>query len=577
MESFKGSHRYQRLRGSDIRVVRFKPCPPGSNDNARIEGYISHVPLLGSDFFALSYVWGDASDTKTITLDGQDFPITTNLWDAIKSLRNRYDAERKPQDKNVPEILRGEIDETGDGWKNSAICWWIDAICIDQTSTKERSRQVPRMKSLYSTATRVVVWWRNGWGDVASEGSELDINMLFQAGEKLHDAAPWSTSACRFSDTSQSTRVDILTKTFDAPEKLIRTLAFVIRSGWDWMSRVWTLQEAVLPREDPALIMGEEVTGLWILMELQECFAAASRRGIFLRHLIAGNQETLINRILYDMYLLSEKVSDRPITAQNHALSSRAKIFGGLSYQASALRSRMASSKRHSPPLSATLTRFGEALLDCVVFFSDRRATTPHDRIYGLLGLVEIPHLPTYLRPDYKRPFAEVCFAYVKFLIKASGSLYILALGTNRFEGYPTWVSDFSESLQGESGATPVTPVFSEDERCISVPGVKLGEVVAIHCDHERCFAPNGDDPNEILSMFFDLARTIMLPASKIRSCDVGEILKEWAENISAKKPPRNGILKLWHVSLLYEPTFSSPRMSCLTTASCATGPTLIL
>ncbi|PVH75763.1 hypothetical protein DL98DRAFT_395410, partial [Cadophora sp. DSE1049] len=93
-------------------------------------------------FFALSYVWGDASDTRTITLDGQDFPITTNLWTAILSLRNRYDPERKPHDK-----------------KKHAICWWIDAICIDQTDTKERSRQVPRMKNLYSTATRVVVWW----------------------------------------------------------------------------------------------------------------------------------------------------------------------------------------------------------------------------------------------------------------------------------------------------------------------------------------------------------------------------------------------------------------------------------
>ncbi|KAH9217506.1 hypothetical protein DL95DRAFT_251978, partial [Leptodontidium sp. 2 PMI_412] len=52
---------------------------------------------------------------------------------------------------------------------------WIDAICIDQNATKERSRQVPRMRELYSTATRVVIWW----GDVVDLNTQAKIAQSF--------------------------------------------------------------------------------------------------------------------------------------------------------------------------------------------------------------------------------------------------------------------------------------------------------------------------------------------------------------------------------------------------------------
>jgi Heterokaryon incompatibility protein (HET) len=36
--------------------------------------------------------------------------------------------------------------------------FWIDAICIDQSSIAERSHQVSRMKEIYKTAKEVVAW-----------------------------------------------------------------------------------------------------------------------------------------------------------------------------------------------------------------------------------------------------------------------------------------------------------------------------------------------------------------------------------------------------------------------------------
>jgi hypothetical protein len=35
---------------------------------------------------------------------------------------------------------------------------WVDAICIDQTNTAEKSQQVQSMAKIYAKASRVIVW-----------------------------------------------------------------------------------------------------------------------------------------------------------------------------------------------------------------------------------------------------------------------------------------------------------------------------------------------------------------------------------------------------------------------------------
>ncbi|KAH9208075.1 heterokaryon incompatibility protein-domain-containing protein, partial [Leptodontidium sp. 2 PMI_412] len=82
------------------------------------------------EYEALSYVWGKPKVTESISLNGQPFNITTNLFLALRRLRH--------EDK--PRLL------------------WIDAICIDQSNTQERQQQVSRMKEIYSCASKVTVW-----------------------------------------------------------------------------------------------------------------------------------------------------------------------------------------------------------------------------------------------------------------------------------------------------------------------------------------------------------------------------------------------------------------------------------
>jgi hypothetical protein len=81
-------------------------------------------------YTALSYTWGDAPADCIIELNGQPFHVRRNLWDFL-------DRARKAD-----------------------FVWylWIDALCIDQSTVRERNHQVALMGKMYSQAREVLVW-----------------------------------------------------------------------------------------------------------------------------------------------------------------------------------------------------------------------------------------------------------------------------------------------------------------------------------------------------------------------------------------------------------------------------------
>lgn len=88
-----------------------------------------NVLQRGSEYEALSYTWGTSSN-HVITLNGQHaFPVTNNLFYALKRLKYAH----------TVRVL------------------WIDAVCINQSDLQERSQQVQHMRSIYREASRVIV------------------------------------------------------------------------------------------------------------------------------------------------------------------------------------------------------------------------------------------------------------------------------------------------------------------------------------------------------------------------------------------------------------------------------------
>ncbi|KAF2825955.1 HET-domain-containing protein, partial [Ophiobolus disseminans] len=133
----------------------------------------------------LSYVWGDASNTEEIAVGGVSFHATRNLADFLRCLRLPY------RERTI----------------------WADAICINQSNQEEKSHQIGLMTDIYRHAEEAHVWF-----------------------------GPFNSDAC-YHEHDKANREYRVNRSWLLVIDCIRWL--LLRPWW---SRVWTLQEAVLPK-----------------------------------------------------------------------------------------------------------------------------------------------------------------------------------------------------------------------------------------------------------------------------------------------------------------------------------------
>lgn len=148
---------------------------------------------LGQDKYeALSYVWGDASKKRTITVNDLLFQATENLEVALRHLRYR-DRHR---------VL------------------WIDSMCINQNDPEERNAQVQKMDQIYSSSQRTIVWLGPEY-----EGSRAMLELMG-----------------RFGDLQDSLIKDEppLTPFSTALNRLLQR---------PWFTRIWCIQEFILAQD----------------------------------------------------------------------------------------------------------------------------------------------------------------------------------------------------------------------------------------------------------------------------------------------------------------------------------------
>jgi ankyrin repeat protein len=113
------------LQKSQIRLFRLL-----SKHDGILEGEVSTQDFEdGPSYRAVSYMWGPPSPTRDITIEGRSFTIRDNLWHFLNSAH-----------------------DFGDAWL------WIDQICIDQETVKERNHQVNLMSKIYERAFEVLIW-----------------------------------------------------------------------------------------------------------------------------------------------------------------------------------------------------------------------------------------------------------------------------------------------------------------------------------------------------------------------------------------------------------------------------------
>ncbi|KAK2754453.1 heterokaryon incompatibility protein [Colletotrichum kahawae] len=212
---------YSPLEDTDIRVLRVKP---GADE--KVICYLHHATLDDSLYYdALSYVWGDASTRREITVNGLSFLVTENLYTALKRLRS--------------------IPPEGDC---AFAFFWIDAICINQDDAVEKSRQVPQMNRIYTNAFRVFVW---------IPPTELRHNAeLAAATQTVRDLFRVDKARWWEEQLAKKNQVTMSLEEFVAWQPIFHQVTLF---EWhSWFSRIWTLQESVLANNSPIFLFEDD-------------------------------------------------------------------------------------------------------------------------------------------------------------------------------------------------------------------------------------------------------------------------------------------------------------------------------
>jgi hypothetical protein len=95
-----------------------------------IIGFLKTVKLDQVDFDALSYAWGNSSQTHSFNCNNHVLQIHHNLHEALPYLAHRQ----------------------------STLPIWIDAVCINQANHAEKFSQIRLMQKIYQQAELVWVW-----------------------------------------------------------------------------------------------------------------------------------------------------------------------------------------------------------------------------------------------------------------------------------------------------------------------------------------------------------------------------------------------------------------------------------
>ena len=123
---------YQQRLSAGRFEVRYLQILPGSS---RVIQCNLVTGLLGESHICLSHRWSGSPGTREILINGKPFAVSVNLWGFLEVARRIYDSNER---------------------------FWIDAICIDQTSVAEKNRQVPLMWLIYTSAKLVITWLGDG-------------------------------------------------------------------------------------------------------------------------------------------------------------------------------------------------------------------------------------------------------------------------------------------------------------------------------------------------------------------------------------------------------------------------------
>lgn len=205
--------------------VRLCILPPKGSQSYCYASLISlDIANCGTEarYNALSYVWGDATQTTFIRL---------SMGKRVGHLRVT---------KSVVDALEHARHEDG------RMAFWVDQICIDQTNVREKEEQIQLMKLIYEQAGAVFAWLGQEENDSISAVASL------RSGEWYDLLKPRRHDSHRIG--VHDDREDEFGSDADEVErqKALTAISNLMRRPW-W-KRIWILQEATAQAPAQTLI-----------------------------------------------------------------------------------------------------------------------------------------------------------------------------------------------------------------------------------------------------------------------------------------------------------------------------------
>jgi hypothetical protein len=201
------SSNYNTFHYKELGVDKFRLLLLPNTNGPRLYTLENFGLYEAPPYLALSYSWGKEDSNAEITINNGKFKLLKkNLEIALEYLINRYPGQYL----------------------------WTDAICINQNDKDEKASQVPRMREIYTKTDKCVVWLGE-----CPRGSKVDRALPQLPGllQKLQIYPPHLGI-----NEASFRQYGIPVPTSDVWEGL----GDLMKN--EWFTRVWTYQEAVLPK-----------------------------------------------------------------------------------------------------------------------------------------------------------------------------------------------------------------------------------------------------------------------------------------------------------------------------------------
>ncbi|KAL6712375.1 WD repeat-containing protein jip5 [Coniothyrium glycines] len=310
-------------------------------------------------YTALSYTWGKPDFNRTISLKHNTINITSSLAAALHHLR----------------------------LTDQSVFLWIDQICINQSDSAEKARQIPLMSEIYAHSTNTIIW--------LGEEDDSDASLAFDVMETVYARLQGTDAKVTPDDFSRLDFPNALDKAWYAVRQLLRR---------PWFTRLWTIQEAHLSKR------------------------------LFLK---CGNMEAAWDDFAVWCYTLDDSGILQWLLA-NQDLDR--KYFGGNPEDLVLPQGAAVVDSIQAGRLQGMTLVQKAYLLESLVSTRYAQATDAKDKIYGVLGMAEANVIPDYsATTTVRKVYHDACLTQLPHLARE-----LLSCVDHDVPLRPSWVPDWS-------------------------------------------------------------------------------------------------------------------------------------